>query len=54
MIVTIVDNGTVEWQPAALYQTSCGIGTVFPMTHNIYDSYKLELKFGTPEKARVF
>ena len=28
-LVTIFDNGTVEWQPAALYQTSCGIDTKF-------------------------
>ena len=25
--ITIYENGTVEWQPAALYQTSCGIDT---------------------------
>ena len=27
ILVTIYENGTVEWQPAALYQTSCGIDT---------------------------
>ena len=38
--VTIHDNGTVEWQPAALYQTSCGIDTkYFP-----FDSQNCSLK----------
>ena len=42
-LVTIFDNGTVEWQPAALYQTSCGIDTkYFP-----FDSQNCTLKFGS-------
>ena len=41
--VTIFHDGTVEWQPAALYQTSCGIDTkYFP-----FDSQNCTLKFGS-------